>query len=62
MNNEEIQNEEIYDDETDEPQYKEYSDEYLTSALEAILFSVGESVSVDRLSSALEMDKKKLVK
>ena len=62
MNNEEIQNEEIYDDETDEPQYKEYSDEYLTSALEAILFSVGESVSVDRLSSALEMEKKKLVK
>ena len=48
--------------ETEEPQFKEYSDDYLTSALEAILFSVGESVSVDRLASALEMDKKKLVK
>lgn len=49
--------------ETDqEPQYKEYSDEYLTSALEAILFSVGESVSIDRLATALEMEKRKLVK
>lgn len=50
------------DPDTDAPQYKEYSDEYLTSALEAILFSVGESVSVDRLASALEMEKKVLVK
>lgn len=50
------------DQDTDAPQYKEYSDEYLTSALEAILFSVGESVSVDRLASALEMEKKVLVK
>lgn len=48
--------------ETEEPQFKEYSDDYLTSALEAILFSVGESVSVDRLASALEMDKKQLIK
>ena len=46
------------DQDTDAPQYKEYSDEYLTSALEAILFAVGESVSVDRLASALEMEKK----
>ena len=50
------------DTESDEPQYKEYSDDYLTSALEAILFSLGESVSVDRLAAALEMEKKKLVK
>ena len=50
------------DQDTETPQYKEYSDEYLTSALEAILFSVGESVSVDRLASALEMEKKVLVK
>ena len=50
------------DTDTDAPQYKEYSDEYLTSALEAILFSVGESVSVDRLAAALEMEKKVLVK
>lgn len=50
------------DQDTEAPQYKEYSDEYLTSALEAILFSVGESVSVDRLASALEMEKKVLVK
>ncbi len=50
------------DPDTDVPQYKEYSDEYLTSALEAILFSVGESVSVDRLAAALEMEKKVLVK
>lgn len=50
------------DPDTEAPQYKEYSDEYLTSALEAILFSVGESVSVDRLASALEMEKKVLVK
>ncbi len=50
------------DPDTDAPQYKEYSDEYLTSALEAILFSVGESVSVDRLAAALEMEKKVLVK
>ena len=50
------------DIESDEPQYKEYSDDYLTSALEAILFSLGESVSVDRLAAALEMEKKKLVK
>ena len=49
------------DTESDEPQYKEYSDDYLTSALEAILFSLGESVSVDRLAAALEMEKKKLV-
>lgn len=40
--------------------YKEYSPEYLTSAVEAILFSVGESVSLDRLAAALEMDKKQL--
>ena len=55
MNNEDMQNEELEDinkapdkfaedDGSEEPQYKEYSDEYLTSALEAILFSVGESV------------------
>jgi len=50
------------DQDTEAPQYKEYSYEYLTSALEAILFSVGESVSVDRLASALEMEKKVLVK
>lgn len=50
------------DQDTDAPQYKEYGDEYLTSALEAILFSVGESVSVDRLATALEMEKKTLVK
>lgn len=49
-------------DMSEEPQYKEYSDEYLTSALEAILFSVGESVSVDRLAVALDMEKRKLVK
>lgn len=42
------------------PVYKEYSDEYLTAALEAILFTVGESVSVDNLAAALEMDKKRL--
>lgn len=42
--------------------YKEYSDEYLESAVEAILFSIGESVSVDRLATALEMDKKQLGK
>ena len=59
---EERQNDEMSEDESDEPQYKEYSDEYLTSALEAILFSVGESVSVDRLATVLEMEKKKLVK
>ena len=73
MNNEELQNEDQNEDqnlsatdnidETDqEPQYKEYSDEYLTSALEAILFSMGESVSIDRLATALEMEKRKLVK
>ena len=50
------------DPDTEAPPYKEYSDEYLTSALEAILFSVGESVSVDRLAAALEMEKKVLVK
>lgn len=50
------------DQDTDAPKYKEYGDEYLTSALEAILFSVGESVSVDRLATALEMEKKTLVK
>lgn len=50
------------DIESDEPQYKEYSDDYLTSALEAILFSLGESVSMDRLAAALEMEKKKLIK
>ena len=44
------------DTESDEPQYKEYSDDYLTSALEAILFSLGESVSVDRLAAALEIE------
>lgn len=42
--------------------YKEYSTEYLVSAVEAILFSIGESVSVDRLAKALEMEIKKLSK
>ena len=42
--------------------YKEYSTEYLVSAVEAILFSIGESVSVDRLAKALEMETKKLSK
>lgn len=68
MNNEDLQNEEI--DEVNTPSEeneeartdKEYSDDYLTSAIEAILFSVGESVSIDRLASALEMDKGKLTK
>lgn len=68
MNNEDLQNEEI--DEVNTPSEeneeartdKEYSDDYLTSAIEAILFSVGESVSIDRLASALEMDKSKLTK
>ena len=68
MNNEDLQNEEI--DEVNTPSEeneeartdKEYSDDYLTSAIEAILFSVGESVSIDRLDSALEMDKRKLTK
>ena len=68
MNNEDLQKEEI--DEVNTPSEeneeartdKEYSDDYLTSAIEAILFSVGESVSIDRLASALEMDKKKLTK
>ncbi len=49
----------------DEPkagEYREYNDEYLTSAVEAILFSVGESVSLDRLATALVMDKKVLEK
>ncbi len=41
-------------------EYKEYSNEYLISAVEAVLFSVGESVSLDRLASALMMDKKTL--
>ncbi len=68
MNNEDLQNEEI--DEVNTPSEeneeartdKEYSDDYLTSAIEAILFSVGESVSIDSLASALEMDKRKLTK
>ena len=68
MNNEDLQNEEI--DEVNTPSEeneeartdKEYSDDYLTSAIEAILFSVGESVSIYRLASALEMDKRKLTK
>lgn len=68
MNNEDLQNEEI--DEVNTPSEeneeartdKEYSDDYLTSAIEAILFSVGESVSIDRLASVLEMDKRKLTK
>ena len=68
MNNEDLQNEEI--DEVNTPSEeneeartdKEYSDDYLTSAIEAILFSVGESVSIDRLASALEMDQRKLTK
>ena len=68
MNNEDLQNEEI--DEVNTPSEeneeartdKEYSDDYLTSAIEAILFSVGEAVSIDRLASALEMDKRKLTK
>ena len=42
--------------------YKEYSTKYLVSAVEAILFSIGESVSVDRLAKALEMETKKLSK
>ena len=54
MNNEDLQNEEI--DEVNTPSEeneeartdKEYSDDYLTSAIEAILFSVGESVRVLR--------------
>lgn len=57
-NNDSSENEEA----DQEPQLKEYSDEYLTSALEAILFSVGESVSIDRLATAFEMDKRKLIK
>lgn len=57
-NNDSSENEEA----DQEPQFKEYSDEYLTSALEAILFSVGESVSIDRLATAFEMDKRKLTK
>lgn len=48
------------EDENDTIEYKEYSLEYLTSAVEAILFSVGESVSIDRLATALEMEKKQL--
>ena len=68
MNNEDLQNEEI--DEVNTPSEeneeartdKEYSDDYLTSAIEAILFSVGESVSIERLASSLEMDKRKLTK
>ena len=42
--------------------YKEYSTKYLVSAVGAILFSIGESVSVDRLAKALEMETKKLSK
>lgn len=53
---------EVSVEEADAPVHKEYSDEYLSAALEAILFSVGESVSVDRLATALEMDKRKLAK
>ena len=68
MNNEDLQNEEI--DEVNTPSEeneeartdKEYSDDYLTSAIEAILFSVGEAVSIDRLASALEKDKRNLTK
>lgn len=41
-------------------EYKEYSTEYLTAAIEAVLFSVGESVSLDRLAAALEMEKDQL--
>lgn len=61
----ETNNEVSEEAETDEPEietYKEYSNEYLTSAVEAILFSVGESVSLERLASALVMDKKVLEK
>lgn len=61
-NTEYSENNQTDESDTDAPQYKEYSDEYLTSALEAILFSVGESVSVDRIAAALEMEKKVLVK
>lgn len=43
-------------------EYKEYSQEYLMSAIEAVLFSVGESVSLSRLAQALEMEPKKLSK
>jgi segregation and condensation protein B len=43
-------------------EYKEYSQEYLMSAIEAVLFSVGESVSLGRLAQALEMEPKKLSK
>lgn len=49
-------------EESEAVEYKEYNDEYLTSAVEAILFSVGESVSLDRLATALVMDKKVLEK
>lgn len=44
------------------PEYKEYSNEYLMSAVEAVLFSVGESVSVSRLAKALDADPKRLAK
>ncbi len=43
-------------------EYKEYSNEYLMSAVEAVLFSTGESVSVGRLAKALCMEPKKLAK
>ena len=68
MNNEDLQNEEL--DEVNTPSEeneeartdKEYSDDYLTSAIAAKLFSVGESVSIDSLASALDKDKRKLTK
>lgn len=55
-----------YDNMTDEarenaePEYKEYSNECLMSAVEAVLFSTGESVSLGRLAKALMMEPKQL--
>ena len=43
-------------------EYKEYSNEYLMSAVEAVLFSTGESVSAGRLAKALCMEPKKFAK
>lgn len=47
-------------EESEKDEYREYSDEYLTAAIEAVLFSIGDSVTVDSLASALSMDKKVL--
>ncbi len=43
-------------------EYKEYTTEYLMCAVEAVLFSTGESVSVERLAKALDMEPKRLAK